>query len=337
MLTGHLPVFFVFFRTQVAQLKAMRSVCIHHRETTMPTDAYKYIDSFVSYLVAERHYSERTIEYYLPTLSGFWAWAEERFSCARWQDVTFEQVREWVVDLMDTGHSAATVNKKLSVLRSFYKFMLMRGHLALDPTSKVKGPKRTKSLPQFVREKEMDNLLDNMTFGDDYAGRRDHMILLLLYSTGIRLSELVGLDTDSVDFYTSTLKVLGKRNKERIIPFGDELKEAFETYLLLRAQQPQAKRSQALFLGKRIGRITKSSVWRIVHDNLSLVTTIKKRSPHVLRHSFATAMLNNGAEIEVVKNLLGHESIATTEIYTHTTFEELKKEYAKAHPRSDTE
>jgi integrase/recombinase XerC len=183
----------------------------------------------------------------------------------------------------------------------------------------------------------MNRLLDGIAFADNFEGIRDRLVMLLFYSTGIRLSELVGLNVGSVDFHTSTIKVLGKRNKERIVPFGAELREALEQYLSLRANQPMAKGNDALFFGIRVPRIPKETVNHIVRRYLSQVTTLKKRSPHVLRHSFATAMLNNGAEIEVVKQLLGHESIATTEIYTHTTFEELKKAYRQAHPRADQE
>lgn len=295
-----------------------------------PTDSSQ-IERFVTYLRAERHYSEQTIEVYAPVLNGF----ADFVSGADWTEVRSEDVREWVAVQMEKGMSPATVNKNLSAVRSFFRFLLMSGVVKSDPTRLVRGPKKEKNLPYFVREKEMDNLFDRVEFPDDFAGKRDRLILLIFYSTGIRLSELVGLDIASIDFYTSTIKVLGKRNKERIIPFGTELKEAFEEYLPLRAQQPHADETPALFLGEKVPRITKLKVGQIVNHCLSQVTTQKKRSPHVLRHSFATAMLNNGAEIEVVKQLLGHESIATTEIYTHTTFEELKKAYMKAHPRAE--
>lgn len=297
-------------------------------------DPYQYIDAFVSYLVAERHYSEKTSGVYAPALTEFWTFAESTTGFESWDKVSFECVREWVVSQMEKGRSASTVNKKLSALRSFYKYMLMQGSVTHDPTRRVKGPKKEKLLPMFVREGDMNRLLDEMTFAEDYIGQRDHLIILLFYSTGMRLSELVGLDVDSIDFYSSTIKVLGKRNKERIIPFGEELAEGLRSFLMIRAQQQGAATSAALFIGVKSPRINVTTVGKIVKMYLSQVTTIKKKSPHVLRHSFATAMLNNGAEIEVVKQLLGHESIATTEIYTHTTFEELKKVYAQAHPRA---
>lgn len=296
-----------------------------------------WIEQFETYLRAERHYSEQTLSVYVPALEGFAAFIGRGNQRIDWALVDKEDVREWIATQMDAHLAPATVNKKLSALRSFYKFLMIQQAVNADPTRTLKGPKKEKKLPSFVREKDMDRLLDGIAFADNFEGIRDRLVMLLFYSTGIRLSELVGLNVGSVDFHTSTVKVLGKRNKERIVPFGAELREALEQYLSLRANQPMAKGNDALFFGIRVPRIPKETVNHIVRRCLSQVTTLKKRSPHVLRHSFATAMLNNGAEIEVVKQLLGHESIATTEIYTHTTFEELKKAYRQAHPRADQE
>ena len=296
----------------------------------------KWIDQFGAYLRAERHYSEQTLAVYVPALESFVVFIGHEDKPVNWALVQKEDVREWMASQMDAHLAPATVNKRLSALHSFYKFLMMRRVVTADPTRTLRGPKKEKKLPSFVREKEMDNLFDSISFAEDYAGRRDRLVMLIFYSTGIRLSELVGLDVGSVNFHNSTLKVLGKRNKERIVPFGAELREALEAYLPLRAAQPMADSSSALFLGTKVPRITKTAVSNIVKQSLGHVTTLQKKSPHVLRHSFATAMLNNGAEIEVVKQLLGHESIATTEIYTHTTFEELKKAYSQAHPRGDS-
>lgn len=296
-----------------------------------------WIEQFETYLRAERHYSEQTLSVYVPALEEFAAFIGRSNQRIDWALVDKEDVREWIATQMDAHLAPATVNKRLSALRSFYKFLMIQQAVNADPTRTLKGPKKEKKLPSFVREKDMDRLLDGIAFADNFEGIRDRLVMLLFYSTGIRLSELVGLNVGSVDFHTSTVKVLGKRNKERIVPFGAELREALEQYLSLRANQPMAKGNDALFFGIRVPRIPKETVNHIVRRYLSQVTTLKKRSPHVLRHSFATAMLNNGAEIEVVKQLLGHESIATTEIYTHTTFEELKKAYRQAHPRADQE
>ena len=298
-------------------------------------DAYNYIDYFVSFLIAERHCSELTAKVYSPVLSEFVEFMKETYGCSNWNDVDSRYVREWIVMLMKKGYSTLTVNKKLSALRSFYRFMLVRGYVKTNPMQKVRGPKNEKRLPEFVRENEMNTLLDKIVFKEDYEGSRNRLILLMFYSTGMRLAELVGLDLSSIDFYTSSIKVHGKRNKERIIPFGQELRDELKKFLCMRSQQMHDLNTPALLLGTNGKRISRYTVEKVVHDYLSQVTTLKKCSPHVLRHTFATAMLNNGAEIEVVRQLLGHKSIATTEIYTHTTFEELKKAYAKAHPRAD--
>jgi integrase/recombinase XerC len=298
-------------------------------------NAHDYIDSFVTYLIAERHYSEATALVYAPALSSLLEFVGTRYAVTDWGEVRDAHIREWVVQMMADKYSTLTVNKKLSAVRSFYRYLLTRGVVSKNPTSKIRGPKNEKRLPEFVREGDMDKLLDNVKFADDYGGRRDHLVLLLFYSTGIRLAELVGLDLNSVNFSNSTIRVLGKRNKERVVPFGAELRDELLRYIELRKRQEGADATTALLLGPHGGRISRSLVEKTVHTYLSQVTTLKKRSPHVLRHTFATAMLNNGAEIEVVRQLLGHKSITTTEIYTHTTFEELKKAYAKAHPHAD--
>lgn len=315
-----------------------------HKSPLPATDAC--VERFIAYLRAERHYSERTVGVYQPSLLDFKAFAmslaqggnagtpAEAFD---WALVSSEDIREWVVGMMDRGIKSATVNKRLSALRSFFRFLMQEGKVSVNPTLKVRGPKKEKRLPSFVRERDMDHLLDGITFPDTFEGVRDHLILLIFYSTGMRLAELVGLTTHSFDFHTNTVRVLGKRNKERIIPFGAELRQALLDYLDMRARMPMAAQSDALFPGKKSLRISRREVERVVKYYLSMVTTIRQRSPHVLRHTFATAMLNNGADIEVVKQLLGHESIATTEIYTHTTLEELKKVYSQAHPHAETE
>ena len=243
-------------------------------------------------------------------------------------------IRDWMESLMDKGNTASTINKKLSALRSFYRFALKRKLVDKDPAHCITGPKKSKPLPQFLREREMDNLLDMLEWdGNNYKDVRARTILLLLYETGLRRSELVGLDDADVDFATSQLKVTGKRNKQRIVPFGTELAEALTQYKAIRDGQ-QTKRCGALFLNDKGERMTGMQVYSIVHKYLTAVTSLKKRSPHVLRHTFATAMLNNGAGLESIKNLLGHESVSTTEIYAHTTFEQLKRVYKEAHPRA---
>ena len=228
---------------------------------------------------------------------------------------------------------ASTVNSSLSAVRSFFRFALSRGLVAHDPSYVVKGPKKQKPLPQFVREDEMNRLLDTPQMWEDgFAGLRARTIIILFYETGIRLAELIGLDVTDVDFAAHQIKVTGKRNKQRIIPFGTELEGVLREYLTQRNAQLQV--DPALVLSDKGKRMTRNQVEKIVKQHLSLTTTLKKRTPHVLRHSFATAMLNNGAGLEDVRLLLGHESVATTQIYTHTTFEQLKRIYENAHPRA---
>lgn len=233
---------------------------------------------------------------------------------------------------MDKGNTATSINRRLSAVRSLYRFALSRGIVERDPAHGLKGPKGKKLLPQYLRESEMDRLLADDMWTDEMGDLRARTIILMFYSTGIRLSELTGLDNASVDLAAQQLKVRGKGNKERLIPFGSELQKALRLYTARRDAETPSD-SQAFFVGDDGRRMTSQQVRQVVQHHLSRVTTMKKRSPHVLRHTFATAMLNNEAGIESVKKLLGHSKLSTTEIYTHTTFEQLRRAYAKAHPR----
>ena len=291
------------------------------------------INQFLNYLRYERSASSQTVQTYEESLREFESYISLRDSGLSLQAVDADLIRDWRESLMDKGNTASTINKKLSALRSFYRFSLKRGLVEKDPAHVVTGPKKSKPLPQFLREGEMDKLLDQLEWGNDYKDVRARTILLLLYEAGLRRSELTGLNDSNIDFNERQLKVTGKRNKQRIIPFGEELAEALSKYIAMRDEQFENSEG-AVFLDDKGGRITGAQVYNIVRKNLSLVTSLKKRSPHVLRHSFATAMLNNGAGLESIKNLLGHESVSTTEIYTHTTFEQLKRVYKEAHPRA---
>lgn len=290
-------------------------------------------DSFLDYLRYERNYSDETLKAYGEDIRQFQSYAEEE-SCVRSpQEVKAELVREWVVSLMDRKYTSTSINRKLSSLRSYYKFLLKKGEVKVDPLRKVMGPKNKKPLPVFLKERDMDRLLDDIYFGDGFEGCRDHLIIGMFYATGMRLSELIGLDNGDVDFAASVIKVTGKRNKQRLIPFGDELRNEMQEYVNVRNECVDVK-SDAFFVRKTGERLYRGIVDNIVKRNLAKVVTAKKRSPHVLRHTFATSMLNHEAELGAIKELLGHESLATTEIYTHTTFEELKKVYNQAHPRA---
>ncbi|GAE14494.1 Tyrosine recombinase XerD [Bacteroides pyogenes] len=291
------------------------------------------IVSFLDYLRYERNYSEKTILAYGKDIMQLREFAQEKSREIDFLDVKPELIREWIVSLMDDGYTSTSVNRKLSSLRSFYKYLLRHGEVTVDPLSKISGPKNKKKLPVFLKESEMDKLLDEVDFGEGFRGCRDRLIIELFYATGIRLSELIGIDDKDVDLSASILKVTGKRNKQRLIPFGDELREAMCEYINMRNQQ-MSKKSEAFFVRENGERLYRRLVYNLVKRNLSKVATLKKKSPHVLRHTFATAMLNNQAQLGAVKELLGHESLATTEIYTHATFEELKKVYKQAHPRA---
>ena len=290
-------------------------------------------DSFLDYLQYERNYSEETIKSYREDLRQFEEFARGEIGDSAPSEVKAELVREWIVSLMDRGYTSTSINRKLSSLRSFYKFLLRKGEVAVNPLQKITGPKNKKPLPAFLRESDMDRLLDEVDFGEGFKGCRDHMIIEMFYATGVRLSELIGLDNEDVDFSSSLIKVTGKRNKQRLIPFGEELKIAMTEYVDVRNEAVPV-RTDAFFVRENGERLSRSIVENLVKRNLSKVVTLKKRSPHVLRHTFATTMLNHDAELGAIKELLGHESLATTEVYTHTTFEELKKVYNLAHPRA---
>ena len=294
-----------------------------------------FIDSFIGYLRVERNYSPQTLRAYANDLRSFQEYLARIDESLTFSSVDIDVVRMWMAAMVDDGATPSTVSRKMSALRTFYKFLCSRGHVSVNPlSSQLQSPKRRKTLPHFVKEQDMNSLLDGDTFGNDYAGVRDRMILLCFYSTGMRLTELVELDLAAIDMASSTIRVFGKRSRERIIPFGYEMKQEFDSYL--HARQAVADMGcDALFLSANgMRRVSRSAVYRMVNSRLAGVTSLGKRSPHVLRHSFATAMLNNNAELGAVKELLGHRRLATTEIYTHLTFEELKRFYNKAHPRA---
>ena len=291
------------------------------------------IKDFLNYLRLERNYSERTIVAYEADLREFEEYFKKTDAELDFRSVHSDNVRNWMVSLMDEGRTETSVNRKLSSLRSFYRFLLRRKEITVNPMLKVVGPKKKKPLPSFVREKDMDRLLDECSFEEGFEGYRDRTILEMFYATGMRLSELIGLNDADVDFSAKLIKVTGKRNKQRLIPFGNELAEDLRLYINVR-NEAMPQEAEALFVLNDGKRMYPMAVYRIVKRNLSRVVSLKKRSPHVLRHTFATAMLNDSAELRSVKELLGHESLVTTEVYTHATFEELKKVYEQAHPRA---
>ena len=295
------------------------------------------IAGFLDYLSNERAYSPHTVTSYENDLRAFEVYLGRTENGLELKDADADLVRGWAMDLMSSGMKATSVNRKLSSLRTFYKYLLKKGEIKVSPVQNVGGPKKVKPLPQFVRENDMERMLCATAQGGSWQEMREHVILQLFYETGIRLSELVGLNDGDVDFGRMAIKVTGKRNKQRIVPIGQGLADSLRRYMEVRNENYHFLSLDSqfpLFVTDKGLRVYPHWVYRLVRKSLSEVVTLKKRSPHVLRHTFATAMLNNDAELEAVKELMGHESVSTTQIYTHTTFEELKKAYKQAHPRA---
>lgn len=292
-------------------------------------------EPFLDYLRYERGLSEHTIEAYRDDLKAFETFYKGLDDTLSWDTIDADIAREWMVSMMEKGQKASSVHRRLSALRSCYRFFLSRGMVERDPVHNITSPKKERPLPVFVREQEMDALLKGEHgFDDSFAGCRDRLIVEMFYQTGLRLAELIGLDVDDVNTDTLSLKVLGKGNKQRIVPFGHALLYNINRYMQCRDALEDIAEPKAFFLDEKGRRISRTRVRYMVQRQLSKVTTLSKKSPHVLRHTFATAMLNHQASLQSVQELLGHASLTTTEIYTHTTFEELKKVYQDAHPRA---
>lgn len=293
--------------------------------------------SFLEYLRAELNRSARTVESYELDLRQFESFFESLGEGLTWETVTADVVREWAISLMDEdGVSARSVARKFSALRTFYMYLARCGRVSSNPMEKIVAPKREKKLPVFVREEDMDRLFARMADSDDgsFECVRDLAVLMFFYHTGMRRAELLGLRDVDIDMGSATIKVTGKRNKQRVIPFGAELRAVIERYVAVRDKAFEV-RCGLFFLWNDGSGLTENQVEKIVKSKLSMVTNLSKRSPHVLRHTFATVMLNHDADLEAIKKVMGHESLSTTQIYTHLTFEELKKVYKGAHPRSE--
>ncbi|MCD8263004.1 MAG: tyrosine-type recombinase/integrase [Tannerellaceae bacterium] len=293
------------------------------------------IRSFLDYLRYERNYSDYTIKAYSKDLSQFEDFVKlNKEGIFRPEEIDADLIRNWIVELLDNKIAAASVNRKLSSLKSFFKFIIKQKVISVSPMRLIAGPKMKKKLPAFVREGEMDLLLDGDHFAEGFEGLRDRLILEMLYDTGVRRSELVGLRNSDVDSDAAVIRITGKRNKQRLIPIAENLKDLIFAYTEVRNQE--VGKGEWFFVRKTGAQLSTGIVYYIVNKHLGKLPALAKRSPHVLRHSFATSMLNNGAELNAVKELLGHTSLASTSIYTHTTFEELKKVY-HAHPRAKKE
>ena len=295
-----------------------------------------YTDRFESYLKHEKRCSAHTLVAYMNDLEQFLNFLAEHYTeIKEAEEVTHRQIRAWVVYLLDDQSlTAASVNRKVSTLKTYFRFIKKEEVRQDNPMQKVIAPRQKKRLPEFVEESGMHRLFDEIEFTDDFTGKRDKLIIEMLYFTGIRLSELIGIKLSDIDFQQGYLTVLGKRNKERQLPLTNSMLNQVEVYLKKRSNLEKLIDAEYLFLTAKGKQIYPSLVYEIVKTNLNLVTTIKKKSPHVIRHSFATHMLNNGADLHTIKELLGHASLAATQVYTHNTFEKLKSIYNQAHPRA---
>ncbi|MFA9390935.1 MAG: tyrosine-type recombinase/integrase [Prolixibacteraceae bacterium] len=289
-------------------------------------------EEFIKYLQFEKRYSNHTLVAYKTDLGQFILYMNESIGDFEFKEVTSRQIRSWIVKLMDNQIDARSVNRKISTLKSFYKYLMRQGYTDTNPAELVIKPKVGKKLPTFVQQKNLDQLLDVGFFPSDFEGVRDKLIVSLLYGTGVRLAELKNLTILNLNKGDYTIKVLGKRNKERIVPYPHSIDAPLKEYLKLRAEI--SSNTNFLFITSRGNQLYDKLIYRVVNKYLTLVTTISKKSPHVLRHSFATHLLNNGADLNAVKELLGHANLSATQIYTHTTFEKLKEIYKQAHPRS---
>ncbi len=298
----------------------------------MPILQYPSIDQFLDYLKFEKRYSKHTLISYQNDLEQFFQYLVSQFDSPDLELISATMVRSWLAELKEDEISSKTINRKISSLKSFYKYQLKTGALMKSPMGTIIAPKISKRLPQFVEQIDMDHLFQHMPFSDDWKGRTERLVILLFYSTGMRLSELIQLKESQLDAPHQQVKVLGKGNKERIIPINKDLVDQLQKYI---AEKPvKVQVADHLFVVESGNPLQPRSVYSFIKTKLSEVTTIKKKSPHILRHSFATHLMNNGADLNAVKELLGHSSLAATQVYTHNTIEKLKDVFKKAHPKA---
>lgn len=294
----------------------------------------QHLDKFLNFLQFEKRFSRHTQISYKTDLDQFSDFISEGFNCLSPESINYRMVRKWIVKLMDQGDTSRTVNRKLSALKSFYKFLQKEGVVKFNPLDKISVPKVSKRLPVFVDEKQMDTLLDDIEFGDDFIGKRNKLLIEMFYFTGIRLSELINIKNSDIDSHKLTIKVLGKRNKERIIPVNNDFMDRIINFIKFKNKAIIGIENDYLFTSKAGKKLYPKAVYRIINAYLKLVTSIEKRSPHVIRHTFATHMLNHGADLNAIKELLGHANLSATQVYTHNTFEKLTRIYKQAHPRA---
>ncbi|MDR3047625.1 MAG: tyrosine-type recombinase/integrase [Bacteroidales bacterium] len=295
----------------------------------------KIIEDFLHYLKFEKRESENTVSSYAIDMNQFFIYTNKAFNTENLSEIDATTIRTWMITLLEEGISARSVRRKLSALNSFYRYHIRIGTVSKNPVTQIIASKITKKLPAFVAESDMEHLFSEALFENSLMGWRDRTIMELFYATGMRVSELVNIQKQDIDFYEQTVKVLGKRNKERIIPLTTNIKNVLEHYFdLVKKENIILDKNSYIFFTSKHNKIYSKAVYNIVRKYLDMVTTIDKRSPHVLRHTFATHLLNNGADINAIKEILGHAGLAATQIYTHNSIDKLKSIYKQAHPRA---
>jgi integrase/recombinase XerC len=295
------------------------------------------IDRFIQYIQYEKRYSLHTVSSYRIDLNQFRKYLRDEYSLEEMDRVTYQMVRSWLSSLMELKISARSVNRKKTTLQTFYKYLIKEGKISENPMNRVLSPKMSKRLPVYVEEAQMESLFDTdiVDFGEGFRAVRDQMILEMFYATGMRLSELVNLKDSDIDTGMMTIRIIGKRNKERIVPFANNLKNRIDRYREERNKILSGQnQNDFFFITDKGKKIYQKLAYRVVNYYLSLITSINKKSPHILRHTFATHMLNKGADLNAIKEFLGHANLSATQVYTHNTIEKLKTIYKQAHPKA---